>query len=259
MTDISEAPRRPRAPVVPAHYRLSKESWDEIVEAYRNGATARELAVKWKVAPGSVYYHACRDGWGKKKNGDDRARAHARAVEAADAVRAETMHDDKAARLFDGIDDSQDEDDEADHFLLARAATRASGRAMRGRLWNEAKALAGLAEAYARLNDRAVSAPPTAARMDLEDLLDIIMLAAPGIYDRFRIDSDKRDDPDGKLKTEFWNWHRGVWGRGQTPSDPLSAEAALHQAIAALETIAAASHARMARARGEDGDEDGDD
>lgn len=214
------------------------------MEAYRNGATARELAVKWKVAPGSVYYHACRAGWGKKKNGDDRARAHARAVEAAEAVRAETRTDDKAARLFDGISDPQDADDEADHALLARAATRASGRAMRGRLWTEAKALAGLAETYARLNDRAVSAPPTAARMDLEDLLDIIMLTAPGVYARFRVDPDNRDDPDGKLKAEFWRWHHNVWGGGQPGPDPLSAEAAIDAAIAAVDALIAADDAK---------------
>lgn len=239
MTENPDAARRPRPPVIPAHYRLSKESWDEIVEAYRNGATARELAVKWKVAPGSVYYHACRDGWGKKTNGDDRARAHARAVEAAEAVRAETVHEDKAARLFDGISPPQDEDDEADHFLLARAATRASGRAMRGRLWTEAKALAGLAEAYARLNDRAVSAPPTAARMDLEDLLDIIMLRAPGVYARFRVDPDDRDDPDGEVKARFWRWHYGVWGGGQPEPSPLSAQAAIDAAIAAVDALIA--------------------
>ena len=162
-----------------------------------------------------------------------------------------------AARLFDGISDPQDEDDEADHFMLARAATRASGRAMRGRLWNEAKALAGLAETYARLNDRAVSAPPKVSRMDLEDLLNIIMLTAPGIYDRFRIDSDNRDDPDRKLKAEFWRWHCSVWGAGEPGPDPLSAEAALDKAIAALGARIAEVEARAGRGGG--GDEDGDD
>ena len=143
-----------RAPVKPGNYTLSAETWTEIVEAYRDGATARELAVKWKVAPGSVYYHACKDGWGKKTNGDDRARAHARAVEAAQAVRAEAAPDKAAARLFDGID-LEDEDD-GDALVLARVALLASGRAMRERLWIEAKALAGLAESYARLGDRMV-------------------------------------------------------------------------------------------------------
>ncbi len=39
-------------------------------------------------------------------------------------------------------------------MVLARAAILASGRAMRGRLWSEAKALAGLAESYSRLGER---------------------------------------------------------------------------------------------------------
>ena len=41
-----------------------------------------------------------------------------------------------------------------DPAALARTAVLASGRAMRGRLWAEAKALAGLAETYARLAER---------------------------------------------------------------------------------------------------------
>ena len=43
----------------------------------------------------------------------------------------------------------------ADPAALARAATLASGRAMKARRWSEAKALAGLAESYARLGERA--------------------------------------------------------------------------------------------------------
>ena len=58
------------------------------------------------------------------------------------------------ARLFDAP--GPDEDDTAgDAAALARLATLASGRAMQGQLWIEARALAGLAESYARLADRA--------------------------------------------------------------------------------------------------------
>lgn len=60
----------------------------------------------------------------------------------------------RAARLFD--EPGPDEDEGAgDAAALARLATRASGRAMKERLWVEARALAGLAESYARLADRA--------------------------------------------------------------------------------------------------------
>ncbi len=232
MTDLTAPP-----PTKPAHYRLSKATWEIILKEYREGATTTELSAKWRVSEHALRKRITTHGSTKRDWGDGEAMRQAAAREAdAEAARLsgpEAM----AARLFDGISDPKDEDDEADHHMLARAATRASGRAMRGRLWNEAKALAGLAETYARLNDRAVSAPPTAARMDLADLLDIIMLRAPGVYARFRVDPDNRDDPDGELKARFWRWHYGVWGAGQTPPSPMSAEAAIDAAIAAIDAL----------------------
>lgn len=161
-------PRRPRPPVVPGHYHLSKESWAEVIEAYRNGATARELAVKWKISVGSVYYQAGRAGFGKKTNGDDRARAHARAVEAAEAVRAEPPRAEQRALKSLFAPAKADDPDAGDPAALAKLATLASGRAMTGRLWAEARALAGLAESYARLAERvrAAEGEKGAAEMD---------------------------------------------------------------------------------------------
>ena len=74
----------PEAPAT--HFRLSEESWAEIAQAYRNGATARELAVKWKVSPTTIYRYACRDGFTKKANSDAIARAHARMIEDEEAA-----------------------------------------------------------------------------------------------------------------------------------------------------------------------------
>lgn len=68
---------RPDAP--PTWFRLSEDSWAKIAAEYRNGATAGELARKWKVSPTSVYRHACKDGWTKKASSDAVARAHAEA------------------------------------------------------------------------------------------------------------------------------------------------------------------------------------
>lgn len=68
----------PDAP--PTWFRLSEASWAEIAAEYRNGATAGELARKWKVSPTSIYRHACKDGWTKKASSDAVARAHAEAV-----------------------------------------------------------------------------------------------------------------------------------------------------------------------------------
>lgn len=75
----------PEAPAT--HFRLSEESWAQIAAAYRNGATARELAARWKVSPTTIYRYACRDGFTKKRGSDAVARAHAAAIaeeEAAD-------------------------------------------------------------------------------------------------------------------------------------------------------------------------------
>ena len=48
-----------------------------------------------------------------------------------------------------------DDPDAADPAALSRTATLASGRAMKQRLWPEARALAALAESYTRLAERA--------------------------------------------------------------------------------------------------------
>lgn len=62
------------------HFRLSPESWIEILEAYRNGATAKELAARWKVAPGTIYRYVRERGFTKKANSDAVARAHAQRI-----------------------------------------------------------------------------------------------------------------------------------------------------------------------------------
>lgn len=136
------------------HYRLSDETWAIIAEEYRDGATAKDVGAKWKVAPSSVYRHACRDGWTKKSMGDARARAHARMVEAEEeASRGLKPVGSRALKsLFAPA--RADDPDAGDPAALARVATLASGRAMTGRLWAEARALAGLAESYARLAER---------------------------------------------------------------------------------------------------------
>lgn len=65
----------------PTWFRLSETSWAGIGEEYRNGATAKALAAKWRVSPTSIYRHACKDGWTKKTHGDAVARAHVTAIE----------------------------------------------------------------------------------------------------------------------------------------------------------------------------------
>ena len=208
MTEI--APRPPRPPVRPGNYQLSKETWAEIVEAYRNGATARELAVKWKVAPGSVYYHACREGWTKKINGDDRAREHARTVEAATAAGEPGRAEKRALKaLFAAprLGNPYDIEDPAD---LARLAARASGRAMRSRLWSEAKALTALAESYQRMAGQEMArSAGTTETLPLRSVWDVRLAGEERLYARFHInDRPGVKDPDRDLKESFWQWER---------------------------------------------------
>jgi hypothetical protein len=202
--------RRPRPPVVPAHYRLSKESWAEIMEAYRNGATARELAVKWKVAPGSIYYHAGREGWGKKTNGDEQARAHARAVEAAEAVRAEPPRAEQRVLKTLFAPERADDPHGGDPIELARVAAMASGRAMRGRLWTEARALTALAESYQRMaGQEQAREAGTLETLPLSSVFNVTMASEERLEARFHISERPGvKDPDRDLKEGWWQLRR---------------------------------------------------
>lgn len=133
----------------PAHYRLSRATWEIILEAYRNGATVPELSERWRVSQHALRKRITVHGATKRDWGDARAREQAEARErmqaeraAAEAVRAEA--------LFLPSEGGADETAEA----LAETAMRASARAMRGRMWDEARALAQLAEAYGRMAQR---------------------------------------------------------------------------------------------------------
>ena len=187
------------------HYRLTAETWAIIAEEYKNGATAKELGAKWKVAPSSVYRYACRDGFTKKSMGDARARAHARMVEEEEgAARAlKPMGSRALAGLFSPAPVGNEQAGDAGE--LARAATLASGRAMHGRLWAEAKALAGLAETYARLAERG---DPRRGGMTVDTLpleLRLAVLLDENESERFSlIGSEPGRDPDHEIKQRYW-------------------------------------------------------
>jgi hypothetical protein len=129
----------------PAHYRLSTETWELIVKEYREGATAPFLSRKWRVSEHAIRKRVTQHGATKRDWGDAQAIGQALAREAELEEARRKAPEAVAARLFAGV--ALDEDP----ATLAQVATLASGRAMKGRLWAEAKALAGLAEAYARL------------------------------------------------------------------------------------------------------------
>ena len=182
------------------HFRLKPETWALIAEEYKNGATAKDLAAKWKVAPSSVYRYACRDGWTKKGMGDARARAHARMVEEEEA--AHRSMNPVGSRALKGLFSPApvEDHDASDPAALARAATLASGRAMKGRLWAEAKALAGLAESYARLADRQAAVGLDAYNVPLRVVAEVMHDAGGTVSDRLRIRPDRTFDEDLPVK-----------------------------------------------------------
>ena len=96
-----------------------------------------------------------------------------------------------------------DDPDASDPAALARAATLASGRAMKGRLWTEARALAALAESYARLGDRSSRARLTVETMDLNLLFEAMNADQDVLRERFWVRDG--DDPDRAVKLAFWD------------------------------------------------------
>lgn len=138
----------------PAHYRLSTGTWELILQEYREGATAPFLARKWRVSEHAIRRRITRHGATKRAWGDAQAIGQALAREAELEEARRNSPEAMAARLFEGVDEGVDEGEgeaDGDPAALLKVAVLASGRAMRGRLWAEAKALAGLAESYARL------------------------------------------------------------------------------------------------------------
>lgn len=120
-----------------------------ILKEYREGATARFLAGKWRVSEAAIRRRATKHNSTKRDWGDQQAVGQALAREAELEAARRNSPEAVAARLFDGV--ALDEAHAGNAGHLARVATLASGRAMTGRLWAEARALTGLAESYARL------------------------------------------------------------------------------------------------------------
>lgn len=194
-------PPTPPAADRPAHYRLSTETWELIVKEYREGATAPFLSRKWRVSQHAIRKRVTQHGATKRDWGDAQAIGQALAREAELEEARRNSPEAVAARLFSGIEMGEDEDDPA---MLARTATRVSGRAMKGRLWAEAKALAGLAETYARLESRAVADRRngmTVETVDLKLLADILM--NPKADARLWIWGDGPEAPDYEVRKAY--------------------------------------------------------
>lgn len=170
-----------------------------ILKEYREGATAPFLASKWRVSEHAIRARITRHGATKRDWGDEQAIGQA------------------AARLFQG---SEMIDWEAtyDPAMLKLLAMGASARAMTGRLWPEAKALAGLAESYARLEARADE------KVSLETApLWLVAQAAAGGFGKgypkrlsFTHPSAPRDKNHADNEPRHWYWdRRGEWERAR--------------------------------------------
>lgn len=207
-------PVAPPAADAPAHYRLSADTWALILKEYREGATAPFLATKWRVSEHALRRRITRHEATKRDWGDAQAIAQARAREAELQEARRNSPEALASGLFDGIEALDDGDEAGDPGALARMATRASGRAMRGRLWLEAKALAGLAESYARLAEKAGpgGAGGSIETMPLDRLMEIVFDRDERVTKRFTRRTDGRADPEAELKDLYWELKRQIHG-----------------------------------------------
>lgn len=211
----------------PAHYRLSTETWLLILKEYREGATAPYLASKWRVSEHALRRRITQHGATKREWGDGQAIAMATAREAELEEARRNSPEAVAARLFQGLpmpaDDGTLEDGAEDPAALARMATVASGRAMRGRLWAEARALAALAETYQRLAARegeggigggggsgrgGAGVTPGSAPLSL--IAGILEMDGAALGERFAVDPDAGEaQPDYALKRAYWQRRAG--------------------------------------------------
>jgi len=196
----------PKPPAVdrPAYYRLSTETWELILKEYREGATAPFLSRKWRVSEHAIRKRCTQHGATKRDWGDAQAIAQATAREAELEEARRNAPEAVAARLFTGIDMEADEGDAA---VLGRTAVLVSGRAMKGRLWNEAKALAGLAETYSRLAEReaknAEAAKLTVETIDLQLLFDILVTDSEAALARFHLYPNGPGTENYELRKRF--------------------------------------------------------
>jgi len=214
MTDLSAPPSEK-----PAHYRLSTATWALILKEYCEGATAPFLARKWRVSEHAIRKRATQHGATKRDWGDAQAIGQALAREAELEEARRNSPEAVAARLFDGVA-APVGDDGGDAAALMRTAILASGRAMRGRLWTEAKALAGLAESYARLGERTAGVGVTMETMDLKLLYEVLTNDGSLASRRLGLWNDGKDDPERPLKEAYWHWY----GKRHTEANDRSME-----------------------------------
>jgi hypothetical protein len=172
-------------------YKIQPPSiWELVRRDYLAGDGARQVAARYGVGAEALRARASREGW-------------SRYLQPQTEPKGEAAPDKTA--WFDGLPDEGAETPD-DPAVLARAATVASGRAMRARAWTEARTLAGLAEAYHKLAERADPARNglTAETAPLELVLDILTMDRIALEDRFWRKPDEVDP----VKSAYHEWRR---------------------------------------------------
>lgn len=201
--------RRPKAAAVaagpttgkPAHYRLSRETWAIILDEYRNGATVPELSERWRVSAHALRKRitvnkASKRDWGDRIAREQaEARAGEQAAEQAAAAEAETA---RLAGLF------EPDGGGGPAPPLSVSAAQASSRAMRAGQWDEARALATLAESYSRLEARQVRGALKLEDIPLEMVRDLALNRDNCATRLLAIWGE--DDPH-PAKRDFWKEH----------------------------------------------------
>ncbi|MBB3873452.1 hypothetical protein [Brevundimonas mediterranea] len=172
-------------------YKIQPPSiWELVRRDYLAGDGARQVAARYGVGTEALRARASREGW-------------SRYLQPQTEPKGEAATD--KGSWFDGLPDEGAETPD-DPAVLARTATVASGRAMRARAWTEARTLAGLAEAYHKLAERADPARNglTAETAPLELVLDILTMDRIALEDRFWRKPDEVDP----VKAAYHEWRR---------------------------------------------------
>ncbi len=159
----------------PTWNRQDPVAWAMIREEYQAGATAKQLGVKWRMSPTSIYRHAYQEGWSKK--------ALAKQVAKAALARAAVAEDEAVARLDAEVAAEAAPppplEDEPDTPEALRALTLAAlARRLRSGEHTEAERLGKLAETLGKMIPPPPPALPT--RMP-EDALAAVYTEPEGL------------------------------------------------------------------------------
>lgn len=161
------------------------EVWDKVRQDYLAGLGAKDVAEKYGVGVEALRARATREGWSRY-------------------MHAPEQPVDPPPPAPDLFDLSSEAEAGGDPAVLAESAAEASGRAMRAGRLAEARALAGLAETYRKLQARGETA---SGRMTVKtapfQLVYDILTDRAATTDRMAI-SPGKPDPDLEMKRAYW-------------------------------------------------------